>query len=241
MNLRDTNNTPEGYKDLLEFKLKAIEDYRNKIIDLKSKEKSGIQVYPIPNIQVIQNTLNGIYHYLYDIFFINYSMGKSLSDVTDDCLTVIDSMQGVWNKASGYKQIVTMLSAGIMFDILEIDFHKLVSLVKNDNPNDYLVDLLINYKMPEWKRKNSKFMWKKPYQAFEEIETLAKTDKEVAVIRLKKYLQKQWLPANNTNSRGKGYHSGYWSFESGAVVKIFDLDDTILKDLSFYPYDMVHF
>ncbi|MDR3130935.1 MAG: DUF1911 domain-containing protein [Treponema sp.] len=99
----------------------------------------------------------------------------------------------------------------------------------------------MNFRFPEWKRASTKFMWKKPYSAFEEIETLSKTNKEDATIRLKKYLQKQWLPANDTGqSRGKSYHCGYWSFESGAIVKILQLDDVIIKDLNYYPYDMVH-
>jgi hypothetical protein len=135
-----------------------------------------------------------------------------------------------------------MLSVGIMLEIETKEFEKIVNLIKKDNPKDYLIDLLINYKMPEWERSNKKFMWKKPYQAFEEIEPLSKTNKEDAIIRLKKYLQKQWLPANDIGkSRGKSYHCGYYSFESGAIVKIFGLDDTIIKDLNYYPYDMVHY
>ncbi|MEH7450841.1 PoNe immunity protein domain-containing protein, partial [Bacillus toyonensis] len=35
-------------------------------------------------------------------------------------------------------------------------------------------------------------------------------------------------------------YSGYWSFESGAIAKILKLDDSTLKDSSYYPYDMVH-
>ena len=33
---------------------------------------------------------------------------------------------------------------------------------------------------------------------------------------------------------------GYWSFESGALVKILGLDDSSLKEVQYYPYDMVH-
>ena len=40
--------------------------------------------------------------------------------------------------------------------------------------------------------------------------------------------------------QGKLYF-GYWSFESGANIKILGLDDSILKGISYYPYDMVHF
>lgn len=36
-------------------------------------------------------------------------------------------------------------------------------------------------------------------------------------------------------------YCGYWGFESGAIVKILDLDDSIIKNTSYYPYNMVHF
>ena len=32
---------------------------------------------------------------------------------------------------------------------------------------------------------------------------------------------------------------GYWSFESGALVKILGLDDSSLKEVQYYPYDML--
>ncbi|MDR4190445.1 hypothetical protein COL87_26390 [Bacillus pseudomycoides] len=35
--------------------------------------------------------------------------------------------------------------------------------------------------------------------------------------------------------------SGYWSFESGAIAKILNLDDSTLRDTPYYPYDMVHY
>jgi hypothetical protein len=33
---------------------------------------------------------------------------------------------------------------------------------------------------------------------------------------------------------------GYWSFENGALVKILGLDDSSLKEVQYYLYDMVH-
>ena len=33
---------------------------------------------------------------------------------------------------------------------------------------------------------------------------------------------------------------GYWAWEAAALVKIYGLDDTELKDTEYYPYDAVH-
>jgi hypothetical protein len=244
MDLRDKNNTFEGYQKTLEFHSKNLNEDRNKLSDLQIKEQEGIQVYSIPNNQVIQNELDGIYSKLYEIFLINYSMGKDLSVTYQDYINVINAMFDT-KRIIYYTQLINLLSAGILLDVEKREFIKIANLIKMDYSEnkclkDYLIDLLVNYKISEWERVNKQFFWKKPYQAFEEIELLSKSNKTDAVIRLKKYLQKQWLPSNNSQSRGKIYHSGYWSFESGAIVKIFDLDDTLLKDFDYYPYDMVN-
>ena len=34
---------------------------------------------------------------------------------------------------------------------------------------------------------------------------------------------------------------GYWSFEAGAIAKILNLDDSNLKNVPYYPYDLVHY
>lgn len=34
---------------------------------------------------------------------------------------------------------------------------------------------------------------------------------------------------------------GYWSVEAGAFAKIFQIDDSDMKKVSYYPYDLVHY
>jgi hypothetical protein len=247
--LRDKHNTPEGYKGSLEWDLNKIVEFKNRIAELEESEKKGVQVHSIPNSQVIENTRKSISDKLAEVFLTKYSMGLPVSDLRADFDAFAEAFHNV-KEPRYYTRIVNMLSAGILLDADNLSFGKIVEPVKRDYPKerakdlkfckDWLIDLLINYKMPEIERVNRDFWWKKPYAIFEDLENAARTDKAEAVKILKKYLQKQWLPTNNTQSRGKSYHSGYWSFESGAVVKIFGLDDTSLKDLAFYPYDMVH-
>ena len=38
----------------------------------------------------------------------------------------------------------------------------------------------------------------------------------------------------------KNCYRGYWAWEVAAVAKIMHIDDSGLKDNSYYPYDMVH-
>lgn len=64
---------------------------------------------------------------------------------------------------------------------------------------------------------------------------------------MEKYLIEEWY-AGHKDMGGYDCHKhheklyfGYWIFESGAIVKILELDDSILKNVPYYPYDMVHF
>ena len=43
------------------------------------------------------------------------------------------------------------------------------------------------------------------------------------------------------SNRSDYTYCGYWSFEAGAIVKLLGIDDTILKDMKYYPYDLVHY
>ena len=69
--------------------------------------------------------------------------------------------------------------------------------------------------------------------------------KELSIQKLEKYLKKEWYRGHSDCAWHDDHkygirHDGYWSFESGALVKILGLDDSSLKGLPYYPYDMVH-
>ena len=155
-------------------------------------------------------------------------------------------MKEAWKKSNGYVQMVQMLSIGIMLEIDNSDFNSLVNLVIKDNPNDFLIDFLIHYRRPDWEIKNIGFQFPKPYKVLTELIDLSKKDKQKAVERLGKYLQKEWYKGHSdcgwydAHKSKWNIHIGYWSFESGALVKILGLDDAILKGQLYYPYDMVH-
>ena len=63
----------------------------------------------------------------------------------------------------------------------------------------------------------------------------------------KEYLEKYWYVGHKNmgwydihKAKEKLYY-GYWSFEAGAIAKILNLDDSNLKNVPYYPYDLVHY
>lgn len=63
---------------------------------------------------------------------------------------------------------------------------------------------------------------------------------------LKDYLQEKWYEIHrdcawyDSHKLGKSTYYGYWSFEAGAIAKILNLNDSSLKNVPYYPYDLVH-
>ena len=61
---------------------------------------------------------------------------------------------------------------------------------------------------------------------------------------LEKYLKEDWYNKEyecyEAHKSSQNIYYGYWSFEAGAIAKILNLDDSNLKDMPYYPYDLVH-
>ena len=62
---------------------------------------------------------------------------------------------------------------------------------------------------------------------------------------LEKYLEANWYNEKcdcyEAHKSSQNIYYGYWSFEAGAIAKILNLDDSDLKDVPYYPYDLVHY
>ena len=246
METRDKLNSEDGYKEIISQKETFISNRIEKIKKLEEAEDSGIQLFNRPNLEAIEYTLDTILNYRYDNLIASYSLGIDIKEIKPHYDSIIPYMEKRWRKINGYVQMVWMLSIGIMLDVKDEEFTRLAEIVARDNPNDYLVDFLIHYRIPSWEIKSDTFMWKSPYQSTKEIIALGKTDRAAGLERLKKYLSKEWYRGHSSagwhdSHKSKwNIHSGYWSFESGALVKILGLDDSTLKGAKYYPYDMVH-
>ena len=62
---------------------------------------------------------------------------------------------------------------------------------------------------------------------------------------LAKYLKENWYNEKcdcyEVHKSSQNIYYGYWSFEAGAIAKILNFDDSNLKDMPYYPYDLVHY
>ena len=129
-----------------------------------------------------------------------------------------------------------------MLDRDEAIFDQIVDLVKKDDPEDYLIDYLIQSRQPDWKIRIN-YNFPRPYGFTRKI--IEEENTEQALKLLKEYLTKKWYQGSKDTgwhdlhkTNNKSYYS-YWSFESGAICKIKGLDYKELEGVPYFPYDLV--
>ena len=176
---------------------------------------------------------------------VQFSVGQDIEDLKGNYMEIVRIMPRFWTENGFYIEMLWILSIGIMLDYDDNVMQELVRLIKDNNVKDYIYDTLIRYRFPDWVQLTNTVLYPSPYQAVVDVVELAKQSKDDAVKRLGRYLKKEWYRGHSDlswyNDHKYGInHDGYWSFESGALVKVLGLDDSVLKEQPYYPYDMVH-
>lgn len=234
MELRDKLFTEEQY-------IKQLAKYYCRIEKLNSmieqSEKEGDEISP------------DLYGRLFDcrVYTIvtMYSMGENLEFIKSNYISTINVLEKCWTPYGYYVQMLWLLSIGIMLEYDNNVIHKLRVLIDMKEVKDRVYDVLLNYCFPERKEMADCVFDAMPYRAILEVSDLAKTNKTQATKRLEKYLKREWYRGHSDCAWRDDHkygliHDGYWCFESGALVKVLGLDDSSLKGLPYYPYDMVH-
>jgi len=177
----------------------------------------------------------------YSIVMAMYSKGDSVESVREEFLELLHGEIVISDLNNRYVQFLWLLSLGILLNVDDFLLDRLLLLVRRDGLNDKLINFLIKSRNPEWDVVANSYLHPIPYRTFDQI---LYVDKLSATEGLKQYLEKSWYKGHG----GCGWHdghkskqniySGYWSFESAAIVKILNLDDSDFKDNKYYPHDL---
>lgn len=235
---RDNIFIEEKINELIKFNEMMINEWLQELDQLNQ----GINPYKRPTDEVIKLTQEDISIYQEKKMLATYTAGYSIEKFQEEYLKYVDSLLPIWYSNSGYDAMLWALSIGILLEIEETTFDKLVDLVRKDDPEDYLIDYLIQSRHPEWTIRIN-YNFPRPYGFTRKI--IEEENSEKAVALLKEYLTKKWYQG----CREEGWYDlhkenidnyyGYWSFESGALCKIKGLDYKQLEGLPYFPYDLV--
>ncbi len=234
--IRDSMKSLTYYKRYLEFEFNRISKFEQAI-----KEVIAIR----GEDEAVVSTYYSLQNFHFNVLVAMYSSDTSLDELKIYFPKVIHIMEKAWKKEDGYVEMLWMVSIGIMLDIPVEQMEKLKALIKRDHLDDPLINFLIGTQAAESPAQTTAFYYSQPYGFLDSV--IKAADKDQAVERLKEYLSKRWYEGHKdtgwyeSHKNREETYNGYWSFESGAIAKILELDDHSLKDTPYYPYDLVHY
>lgn len=165
-----------------------------------------------------------------------YSRGDDVAILKREYLSLLEGWKEVFCK-DYYNKSLKMISLAVLF-CLEDKQHEIIDeIASNYHGSDWLIDFLVN---PQLTSEHEPLMF---VQSFARLKDIVYKGSKVELLKL--YLDHDWYCEDcgcyEAHNSSQNIYYGYWSFEAGAISKILKLDDALLKDVSYYPYDLVHF
>lgn len=243
--MRDHLCIEEKCREGIEYNKKFIDENIKEIKDLEEDEKNSIQRYPNDNKSIIEETY--ISNFVYETENINakYSLGEKINTMVEDFENAITDLENKGEREVGYINLLWMISLGILLETDKKNMVRLAKLVEIENIKDSVIDYLLCASDIGYTKITNVHFKENPYAKTKEIIELAQTDKKEASKRLQTYMEKEWFKGHYDyewkNAHKEPGYVGFWSFETAALAKILELDDTSLINNNHYPYDLAHY
>ena len=196
-----------------------------------TKKVNGGEVRPERLVPVKQ----GIFFFFFGIIIARYSKGDNIACLRSDFMEIYEEWIMSFFSQVAYNENLKMLSLAVLFEIEQ----KLITLTKRKLKEKEVKDWLLLFLMGE-KQPNLPLLFPDRFQIMKEL--VKERDKSDL---LEKYLKEDWYNKEyecyEAHKSDQNIYYGYWSFEAGAIAKILNLDDSNLKNVPYYPYDLVHY
>ncbi|EOQ12017.1 PoNi-like cognate immunity protein [Bacillus cereus] len=243
--MRDYLCIEEKCREGIEYHKEFIEENREDIKSLEEDTKNGIQRYSKDNKSIIEGTYLANFRYEMEDIRAKYSLGEDVSVIEEYFHNAIYDLENTGSREIGYLSLIWMISLGILLETDKKNIERLKKIVDTKNMNDAVIDFLLCASDIGYTKMTNRYYKENPYAKMREIIEFAQTDKKEASKRLQTYMEKEWFKGHYDyewkNAHKEPGYVGYWSFETAAIVKILELDDTSLKDNNHYPYDLAHY
>lgn len=223
----------DSLKDIEYFNSFINEDLArvNKFLDkLKNGEVKVERIFPVKS---------KVHDLKLGIMIARYSRGEELAVLEKEYFKLIDEWEEVW-ESEYYNKNLQMISLAVLFEVNKESAKKIKEMLKKTNINDWLFDFLLDSLDEQKTGENKELLFPEAFSTLQEV-VFAKNKVEL----LKQYLEKEWYNEDcgcyEAHKSKENIYYGYWSFEAGAIAKILNLDDSSLKNVPYYPYDLVHY
>lgn len=177
-----------------------------------------------------------------DLLISLYSSGADIEECKKLYKINLNNISQCLDKFESYVDLIWYLSLGVLLNIESPEIKILNNMINSSGAsNDKLVCYFMKYLNGNYQN-GEVYIMKKPYEF---LDRLLCDD----VDDLKNYMieySKKWYRAHSfeywyDSHEKKDLYFGYWCFELGALIKIKGLNNESLRDVKYYPYDLVEF
>lgn len=215
------------------------------ISEIKNDIVNGVNRYPISNLEILDNKYKTIVVKNIDKIRAMYSKGDLFEDFDNIWHEAVEALINIKEKKMGYLYLLWIVGIGILLEVPKDDMKKVEEVIKKDSIKDFVLQFLLDAYLDNSAYQELCFEKENPYKKVVEIVKLSFEDKKEASKRLTKYMNDEWFKGHYDyewrNAHKEPGYLGFWSFETAALAKMLELDDSNLKDNIHYPYDLAHY
>lgn len=227
MDMRDHLKNVEYFNQFIYEDSERIKKFSSK---LESGEVKAERIFPVKS---------KVHDLKLGILIAKYSRGDELAELEKEYFELASGWEEVW-EPEYYNKNLKMISLGVLFGA-DKDFAKKVKdMLEKSEIHDGLLYYLLDALGDEPIEERKEMLFPKSFSNLQKV-----VYQENKLQALKKYLSDDWYNEDcgcyEAHKSKQNIYYGYWSFEAGAIAKILNLDDSSLKDVSYYPYDLAHY
>ena len=225
--MRDSLKNVEYFNQFIHEDLERVKKFSSKLENGEVKEE---RILPVKT---------KVHDLKLGIMIAKYSKGDELAELEKEYFELVSGWEEVW-EPEYYNKNLKMISLGVLFGA-DISFtRKVKKMLEKAEINDWLLYYLLDSLDDEQMERGKEMLFPK---SFSNLQKAVFQEGKIQI--LKEYLSNDWYNEDcgcyEAHKSKQNIYYGYWSFEAGAIAKILNLDDSSLKDVPYYPYDLVHY
>lgn len=184
------------------------------------------------------NALTYLSNFHKNLFKLSYSLGNSIGDIYYYYKKWLKYYSEVCSENDSLYDIIDVFSIAVFYEKRRDEFIPYLNkIIDNLNLDDGMLNLCSQFLGLKFKdSEESKLLYLNNLldDNGNKLEILGDILKDW----YKYHQEAYWY---DTHKLKTDTYCGYWSFDLGAIAKIFNLNDQELENQKYYPYDLVHF
>ena len=214
--LRDKIQTKEYFQEAFEWYSKCLQDALERFDKVKPESLSDHFRFRVINYE--------------DLLRVGYSLGKDVQELFPYYQGILSNLKLIASEGVPFDLAVNIFALGVLYSERKEEFlDDLKAIYEQMDHTDGLIEYYMVYLF------HDKIV---PFHSILEYQNMIEDTYE-SVAKAQGFWYYSHSDAPWYNNHTKDTYKGYWSFDTAATCKIKGIYDERLKDLEYFPYDLL--